>query len=134
MKRSDMAKESEMTKNALAVSIGAYALIQWKKSNILIQNGLSSTDGKDEKDKNNGCCTISWWIIRLTHVFMTHSYDSPDAPSTICPYEGAWDEFLLLQNTIEPHNYLIYDNCNRDRAVNKEKRLECLFGPDPTEF
>jgi len=40
MKRSDMAKESEMTKNALA-------------------NGLSSTDGKDEKDKNNGCCTIS---------------------------------------------------------------------------
>ena len=32
MKRSDMAKESEMTKNALAVSIGAYALVQWKKS------------------------------------------------------------------------------------------------------
>ena len=28
---------------------------------------------------------------------------------------------LLLHNTIEPHNYLIYDNCNRDRAVNKEK-------------
>ena len=37
------------------------------------------------------------------------------------PHEGATEEFLLLQNTIEPHNYLIYDNCNRDRAVNKEK-------------
>ena len=27
MKRSDMAKESEMTKNALAVSIGGYVLV-----------------------------------------------------------------------------------------------------------
>ena len=36
------------------------------------------------------------------------------------PHEGASEEILLLRNTIEPHNYLIYDNCNRDRAVNKK--------------
>ena len=42
-------------------------------------------------------------------------------PNMFQPHEGANEEFLLLQNTIEPHNYLIYDNCNRDRAVNKEK-------------
>ena len=29
MKRSDMAKESEMTKNALAVSIGGHALVRF---------------------------------------------------------------------------------------------------------
>ena len=56
MKRSDMAKESEMTKNALAVSMG---VTHSSNSNFLFQNGISSTDGKDEKDKNNGCCTIS---------------------------------------------------------------------------
>ena len=65
----------------------------------------------------------------MLHDFMmTHFNDSCcvyDAFLMLPPREGASEpeseEFLLLQNTIEPHNYLIYDNCNRDRAVNKEK-------------
>ena len=43
-----------------------------------------------------------------------------DAFLMLRPHEGASEEILLLRNTIEPHNYLIYDNCNRDRAVNKK--------------
>ena len=61
----------------------------------------------------------------MLHDFMmTHFNDSCcfyDAFLMLRPNEGASEESLLLQNTIEPHNYLIYDNCNRDRAVNKEK-------------
>ena len=61
----------------------------------------------------------------MLHDFMmNHINDSScfyDTFLMLRPHEGASEEFLLLQNTIEPHNYLIYDNCNRDRAVNKEK-------------
>ena len=60
----------------------------------------------------------------MLHDFMmNHLNDSCcfyDAFLMLRPHEAS-EEFLLLQNTIEPHNYLIYDNCNRDRAVNKEK-------------